>query len=305
MYYFIVNPSSRGSKSGDIWKSIEQELHVRGIPYKKFYTRYAGHTPELTRQICKTYPGQKNLIFLGGDGTVNEVLNGIPDPSEVTLGYIPTGSGNDFAGSLGIPADPLQALDRILSCKTPRVLDYGTVTMNGFTRRYAGSAGIGYDAEVCRQVSESKLKGLLNHIGLGKLIYLVLALKSFFTFPRVAVTVTTDEGPSVTYPRVIFVCPMNQPREGGSMIMAPGAKMDDGNLTVCTFYGISRLKALLLLPLTYFGRHIGFSGTRQEDCKTVEIRAKQPLPVHVDGEYIGEADHAVFSISHGRIRVMI
>ncbi len=304
MYYIIVNPGSRSMNGRGTWDIVRAELDSRGIPYKKFYTRYPGHTPTLVRQICRTYEGPKTILFLGGDGTINEVYNGIPEGADVTLGYIPAGSGNDFAGSLGIPNDPLEALRRILDGGTVHYLDAGTVTMNGETRRFAGSSGIGYDAEVCRQVMTSPLKKYLNSFGLGKLIYLVIALKSFFSFPRQSVTVIEDGGPAVTYPKAIFICPMNTAREGGGMIMAPAARADDGKLTVCTYFGMSRLRALTLLPLTYLGRHIGFSGTRQKDCETVEIRCNAELPVHVDGEFIGFTNHAVFRISHNSVRVI-
>ena len=304
MYYFIVNPNSQSRKSEKIWGGIQKELKRRGVEYKKFYTRYPGHTPVLVRQICKTYPGEKTIVYLGGDGTVNEVYNGISDFDNVILGYIPTGSGNDYAGSLGIPSNPLKALDRILETGTVHEIDYCTVTMNGETRLYAGSAGIGFDAEVCRLVEQSKTKHILNKLGLGKLTYLVIALRSLASHPNVSVTVRADDGPSVTYPKTIFVCPMNQPREGGAMILAPAAKMDDGKLTMCTFYGLSKLKVLFALPLTYSGRHIGLTGTRQIDCKTAEIRAEKPLPVHVDGEYIGHTDHAVFRVSQRSVRVI-
>ena len=113
MYIFIVNPNSRSGMGSRIWNTVEPVLNERNIRYRVFFTKYQCHAVKLVREI--TSDGQAHtIIILGGDGTVNEAVNGIADLSKITLGYIPTGSSNDFARSLRLPTDPLAALDNIL-----------------------------------------------------------------------------------------------------------------------------------------------------------------------------------------------
>ena len=107
MFYFIVNPHARSGQGMDIWKKAEEILAAQNTEYEVFFTKYTGHARELARQIAiLSLPCI--LTVLGGDGTLNEVIDGLAsqgDFSHITLGYIPTGSGNDFARGLGIPSD--------------------------------------------------------------------------------------------------------------------------------------------------------------------------------------------------------
>lgn len=104
MYYFIVNPGSRTGEGRKIWQETEAILTEKRISYEVHFTDHKYHASELTRALCaKGEPF--TLVVLGGDGTLNEVLQGITEPSLVTLGYIPTGSGNDFAKGCQMPLD--------------------------------------------------------------------------------------------------------------------------------------------------------------------------------------------------------
>lgn len=101
MYHFIVNPNSRSGLGLSLWAQIEPELQKRKIDYTVFFTQYQKHAWEYTEKLTSDHT-YHTLVVLGGDGTVNEVINGIQDFSKVTLGYIPTGSSNDFARSFKI-----------------------------------------------------------------------------------------------------------------------------------------------------------------------------------------------------------
>ena len=95
MYYFIVNATSRTGKAQQIWKDVKAELDSKGIEYKFFMTGSRGHAKKLATKICKE-DGEIKLVVVGGDGTANEVINGIQDFDRVKFGYVPTGSGNDL-----------------------------------------------------------------------------------------------------------------------------------------------------------------------------------------------------------------
>ena len=155
MYYFIVNPHSRSGRAAKMWRSLEQKLLDKGIPYDSLLTEYPGHAITLAASLTDPkHPdkGPKIIIVLGGDGTLNEVLNGLSFSAVFTLGYIPSGSGNDFARSLKLPRNPEKALEHILNPKYQRFLDYGILSYGKneeLHRRFCVSSGIGYDASVC------------------------------------------------------------------------------------------------------------------------------------------------------------
>ena len=184
MYYFIVNLTSRTGKAAKTWHQLKLELDQREVAYKAYVSEYPGHATRLAKMICNKADKDIRLIVVGGDGTANEVINGMEHFEKVTFGYIPSGSGNDLGRGLGISAkDPLEALQRILEAEQARYMDLGRVSWaddRGIrqSRLYAISAGIGFDALVCELALHAKLKTFLNRIGLGKLVYLILTVKS-------------------------------------------------------------------------------------------------------------------------------
>lgn len=113
MYYFIVNPGSRSGNGKIVWKEVEAILEQEQVEYRVYFTAYRYHATKLSKEI--TSGGEKlTLVTVGGDGTVNEVIDGIQDFDKVTFAYIPTGSSNDFARSLKLPSNPETALMNIL-----------------------------------------------------------------------------------------------------------------------------------------------------------------------------------------------
>lgn len=200
MYHIIINPASRSGRGAKIWsEQIEPALKKSDAVYQTYFSKKAGEVKHLAAQITAEYKDDPDLklIVLGGDGTVNEALQGIADPSKVILGYIPTGSSNDLARDLGIPKEPKAALDLILRNASPRVMDLGRLTyldedQPEESRLFAVSCGIGFDAAVCAEAMHSPIKDTMNRIGLGKLTYLGIALKQLITARKVSCTLTIE-----------------------------------------------------------------------------------------------------------------
>ena len=146
MYIFIVNPASRSGHASQIWTEIETLLKERNILYRVYFTSHRGHGTKLAQQLTKDLSSRTTLIVVGGDGTVNEVLNGIEHPEHIILGYIPTGSGNDFAKGMALPSDPQKALELILSPNSYRTVDIGVLKYSEKDtkkiRKFAVSTGI-------------------------------------------------------------------------------------------------------------------------------------------------------------------
>lgn len=308
MYFFIVNLTSRTGKAREIWIQVEKELKRRGVAYEAYITKYAGHAGELADELCTRGaedPAGACLVVVGGDGTANEVINGMHDFDRIRFGYIPTGSGNDLGRGLKLPKDPRKALDGILKAREPFRMDLGLVTDGAGRERYfAISTGIGIDAEVCRQALTSKLKKFLNHLGLGSLTYVLLTVKSLFTMPTTELDISFDGGEKKRISRMIFVAGMIHPWEGGGVPMAPRADCQDGKLSVCCVYGIPRWKAFFLLPRLVQGKHEGLKGFEIVDCRQYELKIMGPMAVHGDGEHLGEQTHVTCRCLPGKLQVM-
>ena len=231
IYHFIVNPRARSGLGEMLWKQLEPELCRKRIDYQIHLTTKKKDAGKIASEI--TEDGQEHMfVVLGGDGTLNEVLSGIKSLEKVTLGYIPIGSSNDFARGTGIPGDPFEALDTILSPKKVEKMDIGVLKRGGKGRRFAVSAGIGFDAAVCHEVCVSKWKRVLNLLKIGKLSYAVVAMDRIIKDRPVKLELTMDDGSTKVFEKTYFAAFMNLPYEGGGFKFCPEASGSDGFLDI-------------------------------------------------------------------------
>lgn len=288
MYHVIVNPASCSGKGFNIWKNkIEPALLKERVPFQSYLSEKPGDVIRIAKEISANAAGDTSLsvIVLGGDGTVNETLQGIAEPMKLILGYIPTGSSNDLARDLKIPKDPIEALHLILHAKVPVSMDLGTITYSdGEKRRFLVSCGIGYDAAVCEEALHSPFKKTLNKLGLGKLIYLSVALKQLLTAKAVSGRLTPDHGENISIGNMLFTCCMLHRFEGGGFMFAPNADPHDGILNLCAVGDISKSLILFALPTAFYGKHYRFRGITPYQGRHIVIETDKPLWVHTDGE---------------------
>ncbi len=304
MYTFIINPASRSGLGRQVWESLEPVLRERGVPYKAYLTRCQRHATRLTREL--TADGKPHtIVVLGGDGTVNEVIGGIQNLSNTTLGYIPVGSGNDFARFFRFPSNPKEALSLILDPPAYADMNIGNIVYSGHSKRFAVSAGLGFDAAVCHQAIISRLKPILNRLHLGKLTYALIALDRLHFLRPARITVTLDDGSARTFADTLFVTAMNHPYEGGGLKFCPDADPCDDRLDVIAVSGISRLKAILLLLLAQKAVHTKASGICIRSCRQVRIESDTALPVHTDGEPVFLQRQLDISLLPERLRVIV
>lgn len=289
-----------------MWEALRRVLAQRRIEYKVYETKYKRHAMELARLISAADEKEKHIVVVGGDGSINEVVNGITDYENVTLSVIPTGSGNDFARGLKLPENPEEGLLNILSCEKEELMDLGKVTCpeTGLTRLYAISAGVGMDALVCKKTNTSRTKKVLNVLHLGKLSYLVLTVQSLFTMKTEKVRVYAGEGEKkLKFKELIFLAAMNFRAEGGGVPMAPGASAFDGRLSVCIVSGVKRWQAFFLLPILVIAKHEKLKPITMLDEKQITIKAKAPLVLHTDGEYLGEFKTVRFECLEKKLKI--
>lgn len=297
MYYIIINPASRSGRGERIWsEQVEPALQEKQVSYQAYFSGKSGEVRHLAAQITKEHAveAELKLIILGGDGTVNEALQGIADLSKVVLGYIPTGSSNDLARDLGISKDPKSALDLILENTAPRAMDLGRLTyldkdLPEESRLFAVSCGIGFDAAVCAEAMSSRIKDTMNRIGLGKLTYLGIALKQLITARKVSCDLTLENSAdgtqkSIHLSRFLFVTCMSHRYEGGGFMFCPPAVDHDGILDLCVVGNISKALVLLALPTAFFGKHYFVKGIDAYTAVKMSVTASAPLWVHTDGE---------------------
>lgn len=308
MYHIIINPASRSWKGLQIWKKqIEPSLQSRGIAYRSYFSEKAGDVAMLAADILASDSTRPlTLIILGGDGTVNEALQGMTDTSGVILGYIPTGSSNDLARDLRLPKTPPEALDLILHGGTPKAMDLATVTYDdGSTRHFAVSCGIGFDAAVCEEALHSKLKLVLNKLGLGKLTYLGIALKQLLAARAVSCKLSLDDNPPIDIKKVLFVTSMLHRYEGGGFMFCPDADAYDGILNICAVGDIPKLLVLLALPTAFWGKHYIVKGITPYTASRIHIETSKPLWVHTDGEVTRKSCSFTVSVKKKGIRIIL
>lgn len=298
MYHIIINPASRSGRGLKIWKEqIEPALHRESIAFRCYFSRAAGDIAIITKEILSSDKHRPiTLVVLGGDGTVNEAIQGMDDTSQVILGYIPTGSSNDLARDLGIPKEPLEALDLILHKGYVQSMDLGCVTYSdGEKRKFAVSCGIGFDAAVCEEALHSRIKVVLNKLGLGKLTYLGIALKQLFAAKAVSCRLSLDNAPGIDINTVLFVTCMLHRYEGGGFMFCPNADALDGLLDLCAVGDIPKTLALAALPTAFYGKHYMIKGITPYRAAKVHIETSSPLWVHTDGEVTRKS--ASFSVT--------
>lgn len=321
MYHFIVNSHSQSKRGKNLWTQMETVLRERNTKYTAHITEYPGHAKEIAKTLCKeaqtNHPDEPlTLITVGGDGTVNEVLNGITDFDKLILGFIPTGSGNDCVKNLGLPSNPMAALERVLRPNRVADIDLGELhtlcDSNLYPneddiiklRRFGVSSGIGYDADICEEVAVSKLKSTLNKIHMGKAVYFLVAIKQIFTHKPVTAKVILDNNISKTGEFLCIVA-MNGAREGGGLRLAPKAKMNDKKLSVCIVKNFKKWQICLLLPTLLLGIHPIFKGIDVIDCQSLEVICQEPTTIHTDGECAGKHSHVKYELRKKQVKVLM
>ena len=308
MYHIIINPASRTGKGITLWKDvIAPALQKEDVSYRTYLSEKPGDIAAIAGDVYRTEKERPlYFIVLGGDGSVNEFLQGLPDTKDVILGYIPTGSSNDLARDLGFSKKPADNLDRILHTGSPRWMDLGTAVLaDGTIRRFANSCGIGFDAAVCEQTNRSKMKKFMNKIGLGKLSYLGIALMQLFAAKKVSATLTLHDKEPIEIKNMLFTAGMIHRFSGGGFMFGPTANDNDGVLDLCEVGDIPKLLVLCALPTAFWGKHFIFSGVNAHTADSYSIKTNSPMWVQTDGEVIGKTDRITIRCEKHAIQIIV
>lgn len=285
MYYFIVNPNAGCGEGEKIWRKLERRLISSGAEYGVEITGARGEARKLARELTEFCTEPLVIVAVGGDGTFNEILDGILFDSPVTFGYIPIGMGNDLARALKLPKSPLRGLKRILRGKSCRYLDYGILSYGQgepVYRRFAVSSGIGLDADVCYHKEELRNRRLLRHF--HKMLYVVLGIKQLLSAQPVKGYLLLDGVKKVEFNHIFLISFHIHAYEGGGFRFAPHADGSDGLLEVCVIHNASWCRVLPVLWDALLGRANHHRGVHYYSCKEVQVHLDKPKHLHVDGE---------------------
>ena len=276
-----MNPAAAGGTTGKRWPEIAHRAAQRGLDGDALISERPGQLTALAADAVAG--GATRLVVVGGDGSVNEVVNGIADAHGVELAVIPRGTGWDFVRTFDIPRDLDAAVDVALTGSV-REIDLGAVTYRtwgGEDARsvFANVASAGISGAIAQRANESS-----KALG-GKVSYYWATLAVFVGWQTGEMRVTVD-GESRNG-KMIDAVVCNGRYLGGGMMMCPEAEPDDGVFDVLLIGNVTKLDLLLVLPKTYKGNHLPHPRLELLRGKVVTVESAEPLPIELDGEQPG------------------
>jgi YegS/Rv2252/BmrU family lipid kinase len=282
----IVNLTAGGGKTKKDWPLIAQILQKEGIRYEPFFTERRLHASIIARTKIKE--GYSKIIVVGGDGTMNEVINGVfaqrrIHTTGVMLGMISVGTGNDWAKTFNIPSDYEGAVRTIKQQKT-FIQDAGLVTYqrNGkmWNRYFINIAGMGFGARVVERSNIMKTRGKS-----GPLLYFYNIFTSLMGYRSKKAVIEID---GTSYNRKIFSLNVGIGKyNGGGMIQVPHAVADDGLYSITLIKKIGKLNVIANIGRLYNGNIVNHSKVETYMAKNVQIAGSPLLQLETDGETLG------------------
>lgn len=264
----IANPHAgkgRGKKVAEQVTSILKDKHV---DFEIFFTGYPKQAVELAAQATKKH---EVIAALGGDGTVNEVLNGILH-SKSQLAIIPGGTGNDYARGLNIPTNPDDALKVILQGNIVKM-----DVVEERSRTFGVVSTIGFPSTVLDYVNSHRDSFLK-----GPIVFTAAIIKTIHNLKIYPINITIDD--ETRQLSVVGVVLMNMPYGGGGLMFAPDAHYNDGYIWAVIIKEVTRFELMRTLPLVYFGKHVNHPKVEIIQCQRVSITADESLIKSYDGE---------------------
>jgi len=286
-WLIIVNPNAGSKKGEKEWPKICRYLQQQGFDFICVFTAHRDHAIQLAIEHIEA--GYRNVAVVGGDGTLNEVLNGIflqqkVAPVDIALGMIPVGTGNDWCRMFNIPFDYKKAVD-VLKQKRPFIQDVGKINYfkkdKPLTRYFLNVAGMGYENLVNKKTNLLKDRGKGN-----RLAYLYFVFASLFQFKFLDGVMEIDD-------RIVFrgelfsmnvgICKFN----GGGMKQVPNAIPDDGLMDVTLIKKTSKLKVFRYAHKLFDGTLVDLPIVNTYRGKVIRIRSTGKIYLEADGESLG------------------
>jgi diacylglycerol kinase (ATP) len=295
---FLVNPASDNGRTGRRWPELAQRAARAGLEGETLLSERPGQLIELAAAAADR--GAALVVAVGGDGTLNEVVNGVAG-RDVELATIPLGTGMDFGRTYGLPTKFDDAVRVALAGETRTVdagrVRYRTWSSDEATRWFANVGTVGMSGAVAQRAN-----GMSKALG-GRVTFFYALTRVFLAWKNTEVDVTLDGGErrSGLMHDVIVA---NGAWHGGGMMLAPDAQPDDGLFDVVLIGDVSKVDFITTAPKIYKGRHVSHPKVEVLRSATVAVDAGERLPIEVEGEQVG-ATPAVFEIVRNALRVRV
>lgn len=303
----IVNPRSQGGAAGRHWGTSSGEVR-KHFDFEERMTTCRGDASRLAREAV--LGGARRIVAVGGDGTVNEIVNGLldadgrPHAPEVEFGLLPCHTGGDFRRLLGVPQD-LPGAAAVIARGQTRRIDAGRLTCAAevagtVTRHFANIGSCGVSALVAQYVNASSKRT-------GPLAFYLASFRAMLAYRNAPVRMRLDSGPFGPPGRINLIAVANGRHFGGGMVIAPNADAADGLFDVVTMGDFNFTDLLRSGHRLYNGTHLALKKVRVDRAKVVEIEPLAPtqrVPLEVEGETPGYLP-AKFEILPGALKVIV
>lgn len=294
---FLVNPASDNGATGRRWPELAHRAARLGLSGETLFSERPEHLIELARSAVDG--GATLVVAVGGDGTLNEVVNGIAG-RDVDLATIPLGTGMDFGRTYGIPTKFEEAV-RVAVAGRPRTIDAGRVSYRTWggedaERWFANVGSVGMSGAVAQRAN-----GMSKTFG-GKATFFYALTRVFFEWENTDVTVRFDGQERRGKMHDVIVA--NGVWHGGGMMLAPDASPDDGMFDVILIGDVGRVDFLTTASKLYKGKHLGHPKVEVVRTARVEVDAAERLPIELEGEQVGTTP-ATFEVVPGALRVRV
>ena len=290
LWTVVINPASGNGLAMKQWKAAEIILQSKGFHYNVCHTQLECKTIEMVKGIIEN--GCNHLIVMGGDGTLNEVANGIMlqkryASHEVKVGVVPIGTGNDWIKTADIPTNTNDAINIIRNGKTS-LQDVGRATYqinnSKHVRYFVNTAGSGLDSIVINKVSQKKTRS--KNKGTNKLVYILTLLAEFTKYKPIKVTLETDNGTTLKGNMLNFAIGIGK-YNGGGMLPFPNANPGNNLFEVLFISNMPKIRMLFALPKLFSGTLDKVKEVKYIRSKKIKLSSTTPIFAETDGEVIG------------------
>jgi YegS/Rv2252/BmrU family lipid kinase len=290
---FLVNPASGNGATGKRWAELAHRAAGLGLDAETQYSERPNHLIELAATTDADV-----VVAVGGDGTMNEVVNGLMqrDGERPVLAVIPLGTGMDFVRTYGIPSRFGEAV-RVAAGDATRTIDVGRVEHAQGVRYFANVGSVGMSAAVAQRAN-----GMSKALG-GKATFFYALTRVFLEWQNTPITVDLDDG-TRRESRMHDVIVANGRWHGGAMQLAPDAAPDDGEFDIVLIGDVNKRDFVTTAPKIYKGTYLSHPKVELLRSRSVSVAAPERLPIELDGEQVGTTP-ARFEVVPGALRVRV